>query len=243
MDKVTIAQLKKKFSCDGYVVIPSVFTLDEVNAAKKVLLDAIKLAATLDPDACTMLSPEASEYEILTFLSQARYASPQLSIKLRRRIIEIVGYDVPEMIEASVNLKNVAQQILGLTHFNYKLFLISICLPRSSHISEGLLGWHQDFDGAGKYTVWSPVLKHSSYQSGYLEFIPGIDEHLPHSIKSEHIRDVNTVSSKDLPKSSPVAVSCDLGDVIIWNSLTLHATGANESGIPRYAFLTWIDSD
>jgi len=236
-----VENFKREMQSDGYIVVPNIFTTDDVDKIETMLLEAIQVVLKNEAPEFCLPSDSLTDKDILLLLSKVRKTHPELSKQLRRQIITTISYNVPQVLKENVALIFVIEQILGLTNIQYNLFLTSICLPHSRNISEGLLGWHQDLGGAGKYTIWAPILDHDSFHDGYLNFMIGDFGPLPHTVISENINDVNTISEAELPNGEVVRVSCRKGDVIIWNDMALHATGANRSEISRFAFLVWVD--
>lgn len=237
-----IEVFRQKLEADGYVVVPGIFASEVVNVVKKKLSDAI--LSVVEREAPEYFDPSivVSERDVLLLLTRVKVNAPELAKQLRRRIISAVGYEIPNILKENDTLSFVVEKILGIRDFQLTLFLISICLPGSRDISEGLLGWHQDLGGAGKYTIWSPIFDHDSFHGGYLKFLPVDCGPLPHTVFSEDSNDVNTVSEALLPNGDPVSVSCRKGDVIIWHDLLPHMTGSNDSSISRYAFILWVDN-
>lgn len=102
--------------------------------------------------------------------------------------------------------------------------------------------WHQDSgyvvgnggppDHAPYVTCWIP-LDDATEENGTVRLIPGSHRHgiLDHERKT---------GSNDLavrPDEEGVLVEAKAGDVVAFSSLTLHATGANQSSKPRRVYL------
>lgn len=240
MQRGDIEKIKEKLNSDGYVIVPNVFSCEDIEFIKAFVLKVIKSVVEKEAPQFLPSSNCNHETEILMILTRINYECSEIAKRIRGKIISSCGYAVPDILEKNQNLRFVVEKILRLSSYSFSLFLISICLPKSSDVKGGLLGWHQDFGGAGMYAIWSPIVEHENYKNGYLNFISGNFPHLPHSVISENYYDVNTISEDDLPSSVPEEVYCRIGDVIIWNDLTLHATRENLSNISRYALITWV---
>lgn len=106
--------------------------------------------------------------------------------------------------------------------------------------------WHQDygasdpsFDNIRLMTVWIPLSPASPFHGG-LEIIPRSNHlgWLPHS-RTERGPEVNPVIMGDALRAngslSPVSVQAGLGDVVIFDQLTLHRSLQNKSRICRWS--------
>jgi ectoine hydroxylase-related dioxygenase (phytanoyl-CoA dioxygenase family) len=116
----------------------------------------------------------------------------------------------------------------------------------TKHPGAGVFRWHQD-NGYNHlvtehYQVWI-ALTESKNQNGGLWLAPGSHKRglLPHNKVTE------THIEVDAPVGESVCIDANIGDLVVFSSLTLHRTGPNEADSARTAYVVeyvpWHDYD
>jgi hypothetical protein len=107
----------------------------------------------------------------------------------------------------------------------------------------GVFAWHQDngYDRLPQqhYQVWI-ALSEMRKDNGGLWLVPGSHKrHYPHRRVANHFAAAGS-DRYDAPGSGKVFIEAEVGDVVIFSSLTLHKTYENTTTKPRWAYVAEV---
>ena len=172
----------------------------------------------------------------LSILEHLQATDSQQAQAIRRALIIQAGYTPPEFIlgEWAPQLA----KLLGVADVELSLSLVSVNIPNGRDVPDGVTGWHQDFQGAGRLGVWVPLVD-SSPENGCLRFIPRMTDPLPHRRMPADPRDLVLIEDDDLV-GVPVDAPCPAGGAILFDTMTPHSTHPNVTTTSRWALVVWV---
>ena len=172
----------------------------------------------------------------LSILELLQEQCPQVARAVRRKLIIQAGYTPPDFI-----LGAWAPQLavlLGVSAVELSLSLVSVNSPSGALVPDGVTGWHQDFQGAGRLGIWVPLMD-STPENGCLRFIPRMTDPLPHRRLPADPRDLALIEDDDLV-GVPVDAPCPAGGAVLFDTMTPHSTHPNVTATSRWALVVWV---
>jgi len=211
-------QLGKDFAFEGYVVVESLFSREEVASFKEAsrqIIDDVRR--------------EAKEKGVYDYTQHGIYVGLAAQSELFRKVA------------ADERLVKVLTEVMG----DNILFLSDKVAFKNAE-ADFESPWHQDWPywkGHSKISVWI-ALDDATPENGCLKIIPG--SHLYGAVAHANVDEKafgNRLKDIDIDEEKALSVPISAGSAIVFHDMTYHASHANSSGSDRWALIsTYMDA-
>jgi len=211
---LSLEALGEQFATDGFVIVPHLFSRQEVKALKEEIGNVLRTAAgEADQDG---LSPE-----------DLRKSGVFVGLAANSDIFKAAVGD-PRLLDIlSVAMKSSIEFISDKVVFKN---------PKTAFASP----WHQDWpywEGCHKVSVWVP-LDDASEANGTLRVIPKTQtQKFRHFDPGENIAFSNRISAELLDESAAVTANVEAGGAVFFHDLTVHGSHASTSPSDRWVWI------
>ncbi len=243
---LTIEQ-REKFERDGYFVVRSLFSADEIAAVKERLAFYIReglkmLREGRKPEKDT-ITYEGIFIQLEPLVAKGEYI-PDDPLCAVRKVWNLFGRDeVLTKLATNPKLLNIMEDLLGTSAIWFFADKAMLKPPKIGVEKP----WHQDLpyfpfepkDESGIHVAAWIALDEATVENGCMQYIPG--SHKLGNITTSHV-DTHGLGhlAADLSKvdtSKSVIVEAKPGDVSFHDGLTLHYSSPNTSDKPRWALV------
>ena len=230
----------EKYHKDGFLVVKNVFTREECNNFKKILIKEIEKGKDI-------LQKSLNKPEDVIDLNKIA----DVPRKINEGCLQDIAHRNSKFMSLAKDdrLISIIGQLFGNDVKTYCLYR-STSLFKNSKISSETF-WHHDMPywkgKPNKLSIWISLDKVTK-QSGSLRYIPGTHSALyknilEHGHKTERIADYwkgkfsNALAKKNIDESKKVIAEVEIGDMVIHHCCVLHGAEANILGKERYALI------
>lgn len=212
---LSAAQYAEMFDRDGYIMVPHVFSKDQVAAFKQEIVRVLD-DARQEAIAAGRAAHRVGHHGVYVGLAaRSPFFREAVASKALVDILEMVIGPNVEFLSDKVVFKN--------------------------HEEDFGTPWHQDWSywyGSHKVSVWIP-LDDVTPENGCLRLVPG--SHRAAVVHDEAVEDDHgfghRVDASQIPDDAVVTAPLEAGGALIFHDLTLHASHDNVSGKDRWVWI------
>jgi len=216
-----------KYNSDGYLVVKSVFTLEESRELKAELLAEIEAGKAQLNEERARGAPTEMRREKIGDVPRA----------IEKGMLQDVAHRNPKFMKLAKNSKltGLVTPFLGNSLSMYRS--LSVFRPKGF---EGEVGWHQDmpyWTGTNKkISLWLSLDKVDA-ATGAMKMIPGSHHQVIQDLEKQNEVFSLTIPGQYIDSSMAVSAETEIGDVVLFDSQVIHSSGPNETGRDRYTLI------
>jgi len=220
----------QQFQADGYLVVPSFLTPDDLRGVRDDIQGILDANANLETDSHGL---NLEKVDGRTFEEDAKVAGPG---RVRKITPCIALVPTAGRIFTGGKMLDCMEDVMGADIYYHSSK--AMLKPARGGSAKP---WHQDAAywrdyGSNQVTIWIAI-HDSTEENGCVWAIPGSHKHgiIPHIKRELQVEE----SWIDLTKAVPVEVPA--GGLLIFHSLVLHMSHTNHSDRPRWAIICDYD--